>query len=89
MLDSFKNAEVIAAAHSARLKRISIVSTAGLHTFDYAITFGREVDLFWRKKITFSSIIFFANRYLSSAVAILIPVWALPEGDTYWYVQTM
>ena len=33
--------------------------------FEYFITFGQEVDLFWRGKITGATVLFLANRYLS------------------------
>ncbi|PIL30411.1 hypothetical protein GSI_07597 [Ganoderma sinense ZZ0214-1] len=32
--------------------------------YEYVITFGVEVDLFWGKEITGASIVFFLNRYL-------------------------
>ena len=33
--------------------------------YDYVITFGREVEMFWRSKFTGASVLFFANRYVS------------------------
>ena len=32
--------------------------------YEYAITFGLEVELFWKQKITSASALFFVNRYL-------------------------
>ncbi|KAI1786020.1 hypothetical protein LXA43DRAFT_82931, partial [Ganoderma leucocontextum] len=39
-------------------------ATFVLIVYEYFITFGAEVELFWRKKITGSSVLFFPNRYL-------------------------
>ena len=36
-----------------------------LYVYEYIITFGREVDLFWKRKITLAAVIFFASRYIS------------------------
>ena len=33
--------------------------------YDYVITFGREVDLFWTTKLTGASVLFFTNRYVT------------------------
>ena len=33
--------------------------------YDYTITFPYEVRLFWRRKATGATLLFFANRYLT------------------------
>ena len=33
--------------------------------YDYTVTFPYEVQLFWRKKATGASLLFFANRYFT------------------------
>ena len=33
--------------------------------YDYAVTVTYEVRLFWRKKVTGATLLFFANRYLT------------------------
>ena len=38
--------------------------------YDYAITFPYEVRLFWRRKATGASLLFFANRYLTLFIYI-------------------
>ena len=35
-----------------------------LLVYEYLITFSAEVDLFWRRKPTAASVLFFANRYM-------------------------
>ena len=39
-----------------------------LLAYEYIVTFHREVNLFWTQKITMTSVLFLANRY--------IPLWA-------------
>ncbi|KAI0774589.1 hypothetical protein C8Q74DRAFT_1199632 [Fomes fomentarius] len=41
-----------------------LFSPLGLLTYEYLITFDREVKLFWKRAITGSSILFIVNRYL-------------------------
>ena len=38
-----------------------------LFTYDYAITFGAEVQLFWSLRPTAAAAVFFLNRYLALA----------------------
>ena len=40
--------------------------------YDYAITFPYEVQLFWRRKATGATYLFFANRYLSLFYSIFM-----------------
>ncbi|KAI0701113.1 hypothetical protein C8T65DRAFT_579800, partial [Cerioporus squamosus] len=40
----------------------------GLLTYEYANTFGREVDFFWKRRPTGASVLFFFNRYLPLVV---------------------
>ncbi|KAM5541416.1 hypothetical protein V8D89_004970 [Ganoderma adspersum] len=40
------------------------VATFVLILYDYFMTFGAEVELFWKKKISRASVLFFLNRYL-------------------------
>ena len=35
-----------------------------LLAFEYLITFGQEVELLWKRKLTGASVLFFFNRYL-------------------------
>ncbi|KAI0758142.1 hypothetical protein C8Q74DRAFT_1303348 [Fomes fomentarius] len=47
-----------------------IVAT-GLLAYDYIITFDREIELFWKRKRSLSSVLFLFNRYLSLVASIL------------------
>ena len=38
--------------------------------YDYTITFPDEVRLFWRRKATGATLLFFANRYLAQFIYI-------------------
>ncbi|KAI0738627.1 hypothetical protein C8Q80DRAFT_1206545 [Daedaleopsis nitida] len=68
--------EVLAAAvHAYSLHRLEkyldfcVMFT--IFGYDYAITFGREVELFWRMKCTAATVIFLATRYLTLANVII------------------
>ena len=39
-------------------------ASAVLAFFEYAITVDREVELFWKRKVSGATALFFANRYL-------------------------
>ena len=39
--------------------------------YEYIITLSREVDLFWKHKITVASVLFFATRYISLVVTVM------------------
>ena len=36
-----------------------------LLAYEYIVTFEREVNLFWRQKITVATVLFMVNRYLA------------------------
>ncbi|KAI0654314.1 hypothetical protein C8Q70DRAFT_925975 [Cubamyces menziesii] len=42
-----------------------MMTTAAMVLYEYIVTLGDEVDLFWKRKISSASIIFFLNRYLT------------------------
>ncbi len=48
----------------------------GLVVYEYMITFGREVELFWTGRLTGAAILFFFNRYLS----LVVDVYGLLEN---------
>ena len=35
-----------------------------LVVFDYVVTFGAEVEHYWRRKVTGATVLFFTNRYV-------------------------
>ena len=45
--------------------RLLMMTTAAMVLYEYIVTLGDEVDLFWKRKISSASIIFFLNRYLT------------------------
>ena len=55
------------------------VHVLGLLAYEYMITFDREVNLFWRQKITMASILFGINRYLPLAVTIINLPYSVPN----------
>ncbi|PIL30402.1 hypothetical protein GSI_07588 [Ganoderma sinense ZZ0214-1] len=57
-------ADAIAEANSGVVDNYVTVATFVLILYDYYLTFGAEVELFWKKKISRASVLFFLNRYL-------------------------
>ncbi|TFK81238.1 hypothetical protein K466DRAFT_604664 [Polyporus arcularius HHB13444] len=49
---------------------------SGLVVYEYMMTFGREVELFWTGRLTGAAILFFFNRYLS----LVVDVYGLLEN---------
>ena len=40
--------------------------------FEYLITMDREMELFWNRKLSYSTALFFVNRYLIVAFSALV-----------------
>ncbi|KAI0738622.1 alcohol acetyltransferase-domain-containing protein [Daedaleopsis nitida] len=51
--------------------RHCIVGSSTFLLYDYVITLGQEVELFWRHQLTAASFLFFANRYVTVFFNIL------------------
>ncbi|KAI1795344.1 hypothetical protein LXA43DRAFT_1090993 [Ganoderma leucocontextum] len=47
------------------------LAITALYIYDYAITFAREVELFWGRRFTGASLLFLLNRYLNLAHIIV------------------
>ena len=45
--------------------------------YEFTITFNKEVELFWKRKITLSSVLFLLNRYLPLIVNMIYAPWPL------------
>ncbi|KAI0711168.1 hypothetical protein C8T65DRAFT_185592 [Cerioporus squamosus] len=65
-----------AAAIASEFYHISVdayfsISTCAFFIYEYFITFDREVELFWKGKMTGASIIFLLNRYLPLLTQLL------------------
>ncbi|PIL35282.1 hypothetical protein GSI_02007 [Ganoderma sinense ZZ0214-1] len=83
MADESDSAAVIAALNAVLAGDYMDVTTMVVVVYDYLITFGVEVDLFWRKEITGASIVFFLNRYLILAYNLIrLPTWFPLSGST-------
>ncbi|TFK89490.1 hypothetical protein K466DRAFT_486714, partial [Polyporus arcularius HHB13444] len=55
----------------------------GLLIYEYVITLRREVDFFWKRKLTGASVLFFLNRYLPLVVNAVSFVGLAPLSDKY------
>ncbi|KAI0722659.1 hypothetical protein C8Q76DRAFT_793679 [Earliella scabrosa] len=52
-------------------------ASAALIAYEYAITVNLEVNLFWRRRVTMTSILFGANRYLPPIVVVLTALYPI------------
>ncbi len=43
--------------------------------YEFMITFSKEVELFWKRNFTLSSVLFLVNRYVSFAVNMMYTPW--------------
>ncbi|PIL30379.1 hypothetical protein GSI_07564 [Ganoderma sinense ZZ0214-1] len=83
MADNSENAATIAAANSMAVANYIGVAAICVVLYEYVITLGIEVDLFWGKEITGASIVFFLNRYLALAYNLVrIPAGFPPSSLT-------
>ncbi|KAI1783671.1 hypothetical protein LXA43DRAFT_1045563 [Ganoderma leucocontextum] len=58
------NAALISEHYSLGISDYVGYATLALIVYEYLITVGAEVELFWRRKITGASVLFLTNRYL-------------------------
>ena len=47
--------------------------------YDYALTFSREVELFWKGPASAATYLYFANRYLTTIEKIFNFFWWIPN----------
>ena len=53
-----------------------------LITYEYIITFGREVELYWRRGITGAAILFYFNRYITLLAIVYGYFESMPVSDS-------
>ncbi|KAI0819588.1 hypothetical protein BC628DRAFT_1332462 [Trametes gibbosa] len=63
--------ELIAFFQSVFINTCCPIAVLAWLTYEFLITFDREVDLFWRRNFTGASILFLTNRYLPILVNVL------------------
>ena len=58
---------------------LSLTATChpALYWYEYLITLDQEITLFWTRKITGATVLFFCNRYLSLFVTIYQFPWLI------------
>ena len=54
----------------------------GLIMYEFMITFNKEVELFWRRRFTLSSILFLVNRYVPLVVNMIYAPWPSNTSPT-------
>ena len=52
----------------------------GLFTYEFCLTFGREVELFWRRKFTIASVLVILNRYVPLVVNLMDTPYVIPHA---------
>ncbi|KAM5539508.1 hypothetical protein V8D89_006960 [Ganoderma adspersum] len=62
---SLSDAQRITLVHNAYTSNLLTVGMGVLVGYDYVLTIRREARLFWKRKVTAASFLFFANRYLA------------------------
>ncbi|TFK84135.1 hypothetical protein K466DRAFT_589157 [Polyporus arcularius HHB13444] len=72
---SSQAAALVAAVQSQYTSHLCIAGSSVFLMYDYVITFGQEVELFWTNRLTGATVLFFANRYIS----LLFDVMGLVE----------
>ncbi|TFK86306.1 hypothetical protein K466DRAFT_600432 [Polyporus arcularius HHB13444] len=70
-------AELIAVFESIFAQRCCQLSLTALVAYEHAITLKPEIRLFWKRKITGATVVFFFNRYL------LLLLWTIPWIPVY------
>ncbi|KAI0705759.1 hypothetical protein C8T65DRAFT_740799 [Cerioporus squamosus] len=63
--------DIIAFYDELRTERYIYFASVSLLFYDFIVTFGREVNLFWSKKLSGASALFFFIRYVTVAYEIL------------------
>ncbi|KAI1796103.1 hypothetical protein LXA43DRAFT_970023 [Ganoderma leucocontextum] len=60
---------------TSRIGNMFAVVAIGLIMYECTITFSQEVELFWRRKFTLSSVLFLVNRYVPLVVNMIFAPW--------------
>ncbi|RPD57300.1 hypothetical protein L227DRAFT_655695 [Lentinus tigrinus ALCF2SS1-6] len=81
MADGVAAPQLIAFYDSIFVQNCCGFASLSLLVYEYAITFGREVDFFWRRKFTGASLLFFLNRYFPLVVNAVSFVGLAPLSD--------
>ncbi|KAI0758205.1 hypothetical protein C8Q74DRAFT_1303755 [Fomes fomentarius] len=64
-LNNEAKAQIIASYNSLQDQHYIFVAITGLVVYEYIITFTSEVELFWKRKFTTSSALFYVTRYIA------------------------
>ncbi|KAH9943180.1 uncharacterized protein BXZ73DRAFT_97233 [Epithele typhae] len=75
MSDNSEATLLVDVVGSVQVSNYFAAAAIGLLAYDFAITFGQEVDLFWKRKTTLSSALFILNRYIPLTVNMIFAPW--------------
>ncbi|TFK82801.1 hypothetical protein K466DRAFT_603385 [Polyporus arcularius HHB13444] len=78
----YSPADIIAAFQSTFDDDCCWYAGAVFVVYEYVITFGQEVDLFWKRRWTGASLLFFLNRYLALLLILCGMLEYVPKTDS-------
>ncbi|KAI0715119.1 hypothetical protein C8Q76DRAFT_448275 [Earliella scabrosa] len=81
MADDPELARFIAALQSIDIANNMLTAAGALYAYEYMITIGNEVDLFWKRKLTMASILFALNRYVPFIVTMMGVPYPVSDAD--------
>ncbi|KAI0738705.1 hypothetical protein C8Q80DRAFT_1275666 [Daedaleopsis nitida] len=84
MSSNIADPETIALYQSLFVETLCNRATATLFLYDYIITFGREVEFFWRAKPTGATAIFLSNRYLYLTITVYTMMINIAMSDALY-----
>ncbi|RPD80818.1 hypothetical protein L226DRAFT_556694 [Lentinus tigrinus ALCF2SS1-7] len=82
-------AQIIAIYATGQIGAYFATAATAVFMYEWMLTFDREVDLFWRRKVTVSSILFLVNRYLPFVVILIFAPWQNPPTTGKGYMSPM
>ncbi|KAG1769064.1 hypothetical protein EV702DRAFT_1203046 [Suillus placidus] len=75
---------------AASLIDYSVVVSSAVVVYDWALTFGQEVELVWMRRWSFMNVLYICVRYIGILYSVIIILWNLPVSMTdvlLYYVE--
>ncbi|EJF59421.1 hypothetical protein DICSQDRAFT_172022 [Dichomitus squalens LYAD-421 SS1] len=73
-------AHMVAVLEKNQIMNFIVVAVATIVVFDYLMTVQQELELFWKRRLNLSSILFLSNRYVAiSYYVALLPIRFFPS----------
>ncbi|KAI5122116.1 hypothetical protein M0805_002238 [Coniferiporia weirii] len=91
LLSILASGQLYTVVNSLQSTKYLAVACFTLLVYDYFLTFEQEVQLFWRRGLSLTRILFFLNRYFPPANFFIVLVWffrPLPSHETMLLTST-